>query len=116
MDRPPKITNEEEWLANCQKIVRVATGILDGSLDIISAARFLSRIKYTVCAEDDPDFNTFSALDSETLKFPLEEVRLHWSAESLTRYDAERLIEEERWKPRAYESARKLVAKYTDNV
>jgi type I restriction enzyme R subunit len=36
MERPWQITNEEEWFALCADIVRIASGILDGSIDLIT--------------------------------------------------------------------------------
>jgi Protein of unknown function (DUF2489) len=116
MERPSQITNDEEWFALCADVVRTASGILDGSADLITGARRLSGLSHRLHADKDPDFVTFIGIDSETDRFPVGEVRQYWSPEALSRYDAEREQAEQHYRPSGLESARKLVEKYVQKV
>jgi hypothetical protein len=104
----------QDWFGceSSDEVVRTATAILNGSIDIITGARRLSTLQHQVYADNDPDFMTFVGINSDTDKFPIGEVRRHWSQESLVRYDAERQHKEEYWKPYAIAAARRLVIKY----
>ena len=112
MKRPWQITNEGEWLRDCEEIVRAAKGILDGSIGITEGARRLHWLGVNVKAEDDEDFLLFTGIDSETDAFPLGDARRRWSASALARSDSEREAVEAHWRPRAEEAARNLVSKY----
>ena len=116
MKRPWQITNEEHWLDTCEKIVRAARGVLDGSLGITEGARLLSSLGGSALAEeDDEDFVVFTGIFSETMAFPIGDVRSRWSAEALARSDAERAAVEALWRDRAEKAAKNLVEKY-DNA
>ena len=112
MKRPWQITNESEWLRDCEEIVRAAKGILDGSICITEGARRLRRLGAGVRAEDDEDFLVFTGIDSDTDAFPLGDVRSRWSVSALARADSEREDVEAHWRPHAEEAARNLVSKY----
>src|SRR5438445_10689637 len=116
MERPWQITNEDEWAALCSEVVRTASGILDGSIGLISGARRLSGLSHRLHADRDPDFVTFIGIDSETDQFPVGDVRQQWDAQALAKYDAERDQAEQHYRPYGLESARKLVAKYARKI
>jgi hypothetical protein len=112
MERPWQITNEEEWLQDCNKVVSTAGCIIDGSIGITAGARLLADLRFRVRAEHDPDFLVFAGIHSETDRFPLGEVRKLWSAEVLAHYDDERLAAEARWSEVAEKASRHLIQKY----
>ena len=112
MERPAQITNDHEWRASCSEIVRVARGILDHSMGVVAGARLLSALCFRVSAENDPDFLTFTGIDSDTDRFPLGEVRSRWSSEALARYDDERLTAEAHWRKYAEGACTNLIQKY----
>jgi len=112
MERPVQITNDHEWRASCGEIIRVARGILDHSIGVVAGARLLSALRFRVSAENDPDFLTFTGIDSETDRFPLGEVRSRWSSEALARFDDERLTAEGHWRESAERACVSLIQKY----
>ncbi len=68
----------------------VARGVLTGTRDPIVSARELSRLRFSVGVNaDDPDFNCFVAIDSETDALPVGSERERWSAEALARLEPE---------------------------
>lgn len=116
MERPWQITNEEQWGALRAEVARTASGVPDGSIDLISGARQLASLSHKVHADKDPDFVTFIGIDSETATFPLGTVRQHWSPEARARYDLEREEAQQQYRPRALESARRLLTKYAQTI
>src|SRR4051812_35332439 len=116
MGRPWQITNEEQWNALCAQVTCTASGILDGSIDLITGARRLASLSHDVHADRDPDFVTFIGIDSETDEFPLGTVRQHWNPEALVKYDLERERAEQQYRPRALECARRLLTKYAEKI
>jgi hypothetical protein len=115
MDRPPQITKEEQWLSLRNEVALVASSVLDATIDVITAARQLTALSHKVHAVNDPDFVTFIAIDSETDALPLGTVRQYWSQAALDKYDLERNRAEQHYRPRALESARRLLSKYAQN-
>ena len=116
MERPWQITNEEQWHVLRVEVTRIASGILDGSIDLITGARQLTTLSHKVYADKDTDFVTFIGIESETDAFPLGAVRRHWSPDALAKYDLERERAEQHYRPCALESARRLVTKYAQNI
>jgi hypothetical protein len=112
MERPPQITNDEEWRKSCSEIVRVCGALLEGRVGVVAGARDLGALRSQVAADMDPDFMTLVGIDSSTDRFPLGKVRDQWSPEALARYDEERQREEDYWRPYAVKAARNLIAKY----
>jgi len=78
MERPLWVTNEEEWLSLCRQIAARSRDLLDSRLGIIDAARALQALGHSVRAESDPDFITFTAIDSESDHLPIGSVRREW--------------------------------------
>ncbi len=112
MQRPPTITNEEEWQVNSQAIVHTAQAILKRELGIIEGARKLSSYRFKVKAKDDKDFIFFVGLDSETDQLPIGDVLRQWNPDVLKQKKAEiegyeRSIEQE-----AFAACNNLITKY----
>lgn len=116
MERPWQITNEEQWDVLRAEVTRTASGILDGSIDLITGARQLASLSHKVYADRDPDFVAFIGIDSETDVFPLGTVRQYWNPDALAKYDLERERAEQQYRPRALECARRLLTKYAQTI
>ena len=56
---------------------------------MIETARAISKLGYWAGLRDDPDVSTFVAIDSETDKLPVGEVRQYWAAHALEKEDVE---------------------------
>ena len=106
------ITNEPEFRRACSDVVAVARSILSGSIGVVAGARRLSRLRFDVRAEDDPDFTFFVGVDSQTNHLPVGEVRRHWSADALRAKDEELRDYEASVRERAFEMCRSLLQKY----
>ena len=116
MERPWQITNEEQWDVLRAEVTRAASGLLDGSIDLITGVRRLASLSHKIHADKDPDFITFIGIDSETDAFPLGTVRQHWNPEALAKYDLERERAAQHYRPHALASARRLITKYAQNI
>jgi hypothetical protein len=116
MERPWQITNEEQWDGLRAEVTRAASGILAGSVDLITGARQLASLSHKVHADKDPDFVTFIGIHSGTDVFPLGTVRQHWNPDALAKYDLERERAEQQYRPRALECARRLLTRYAQNI
>jgi hypothetical protein len=90
----------------------VSRELLEGRLGVIEAARELSRLRYDVGAESDPDFIMFVAIDSETDHLPIGTVRREWTPDALEAKDREIREYEERSREEAYNAARNILKKY----
>ena len=112
MERPAWVTNEQKWTTHCRKIRARSRDLLDGRLGVIEAARELSKLGFWLRAQNDPDFTTFVAIDSESDHLPVGGVRREWAPDALQRKDAEIRIVEERWRDEALNAARNLLEKY----
>src|SRR5262245_11310498 len=98
MDQPQWVTNEGEWLKDCQEVVRVSRDILAGSIELTQGVRSLFHLQFPLRAETDSDFLMITGVYSETDSFPLGEHRARWQPAALARVDRERREIEARWK------------------
>ena len=112
MERPPWVTNEEEWIGWCRQIAAKSRDLLENRLGVLEVARQLVALGHSVRAEHDPDFMTFTAIYSESVDLPLGSVRREWAPDALGRKDAEIHALEKRWRDDAFSAARSLVEKY----
>lgn len=61
-----------------------ASQILSGRLDVLEGSRILSGLRREVDVPDnDPDFETFVLIDSETDNLPIGDARKLWSESAL---------------------------------
>jgi hypothetical protein len=112
MQKPPSITNEEEWRHACQTIVGTAQAILRKELGIIEGARKICPYRFKVQAENDKDFIFFVGLDSETDNLPIGDVQRRWSQDSLEQKKGEIENRENDYRERALEACNNLISKY----
>ena len=76
---------------------KIAAAVLAGQLSPMLGAIDLNGLRSLVdVPEDDPDFETFGAIDSECDGLPIGLVRQHWSPGALIRNEPE-LTRAERW-------------------
>src|SRR5690348_1498703 len=102
MERPAWVTNEEEWTELCREITARSRDLLESRLGILEVARQLVALGHSVRAEHDPDFITFTAIDSESDHLPVGSFRREWAPDALERKDAEIRALEERWRDDAF--------------
>lgn len=104
--------NEQERLKHHERVLATCRGLLEGRIGVIEAARELSRLRFDLDAEDDPDFRVFVAIDSETDHLPVGTVRRDWGPDALEAKDREIREYEEASREDAYRAARNLLKKY----
>jgi hypothetical protein len=73
----------------------------------------LCALAHSVRADDDPDFITFTAIDSESDHLPIGEVRREWAPDVLEKKDVEIRAVEDSWREGAFQAARNLLHKCT---
>ena len=112
MDRPQWVTNEGEWLKDCQEVVRVSRGVLEGSIELTQDVRSLFHLQFPLRAERDSDFLTITGVYSDTDSFPLGEHRARWQPSALARVDRERQEIEARWRAEVEAACHRLIQKY----
>ena len=73
-----------------RKAAATARDILSGQMDILEGARLLSSLRSDVdIPDDDPDFETFVLIDSETDNLPVGGVRELWSTSARDSLESE---------------------------
>ncbi len=73
-----------------QKIVKIATEMLAGSLSFIEGARQIVQLQFAAELSDDPDIRPLIGIDSETDALPLDpEIRKHWASDALEKLKPE---------------------------
>ena len=112
MQRPPWVTNEEEWNKDCQTIVDRARDLVEGRIGVIAAAQELVSLGSAIRALEGPDFTAFIAINSESDHLPTGPERRHWAAEALIQKDREIRHLEDSWRAEAVKAAESLLAKY----
>lgn len=75
-------------------------------------ARELYPLAISTRIKNDPDFELFHAIDSETLHLPVGPVRENWAPHALAKEDEKIKAAEELWRERALEAAARLVERY----
>lgn len=116
MDReieiPGGITNAERWRKHCRKIRARASDFLEGRLGVIETARAMLPLARWTKVEEEPEFQLFRAIASETNDLPVGEVRAYWAPEALAREDVRIRAAEAQWNGRVRRAAAKLVERY----
>ena len=72
---------------------------LDSRIGVVEASRAVSATCFALKQHRNPLFHPFVGIDSETDQFPLGAVREQWASEALERYDQERELVEQRYRP-----------------
>jgi hypothetical protein len=109
MSAVPKITTVEE---QHREWVRVAHGILDGSIGIVAGARQFTSLRFRSRTEKDSDILVFIGIDSESDHLPIGDVRRHWNTEALKIKDEELQHYESRVKDRAFRACESIIARF----
>jgi len=109
MSRPPQINTVEEQR---REMVRVARGILNGGIGIVSGARQLTHLRFCSRSDNNSDLLIFVGIDSESDHLPLGDVRRHWNVKALKIKDEELNRFEARVKERAFRACEGIIAKY----
>jgi contact-dependent growth inhibition (CDI) system CdiI-like immunity protein len=69
-----------------RRAVSIARAVLTGKLDVLVGARDLGGLRIRLgVPDDDPDFECFLLIESETDALPLADERSTWSADALIR-------------------------------
>lgn len=81
--------SHEAYVLSCrQRAVDLATGVLDGTINVLEACHDLASLRWEVEVDPwDEDFTTFAGISSETDHLPVGRVRDHWSTDALTRLE-----------------------------
>ncbi|MCE0499538.1 MAG: DUF2489 domain-containing protein [Methylacidiphilales bacterium] len=112
MKPPSWVKNEAQWYKQCRRLIARANELIEGRATVLETARKLIKYRFWFRAENDPDFQTFAAIDSETDHLPLGNVRQHWASEALKKKDIEIQQAETQFRPQAIEAAHNLIKKY----
>ncbi|MGC2968292.1 hypothetical protein [Paraburkholderia aspalathi] len=109
---PTGIKNEARWRKYCRKIHARAKDLLSGQLGVIETARAMSPLASWTRAENEPEFQLFRAITSETNHLPVGEVRAYWAPYALAREDVHIQAAEDRWREQAMAAAARLIERY----
>jgi hypothetical protein len=115
MKPPSWVTSESYWNEQRRRLVACANDLIEGRIGVIEASRQFSYYRSWFRAQDDPDFMTFVAIDSDTDNLPVGAVRQKWAIEVLEKKDIEIQHSEALHRSHATEAARNLVKKYAVN-
>ncbi len=87
----PEYVSHNEYVQSARRqVVDTAKAMLSKQSGFLVGARRLSALRYEVDVEDnDADFLTFVAIDSDTDALPLGETRHHWSEQALAKLEPE---------------------------
>ena len=112
IERPYWATSEGYWNKQCSRLVATCGDVINGRVSVIETAKYLSYLRTWFRADSDPDFLTFTAIDSETDHLPVGDERKHWSEEALLQKDVDIRKAEAFYSEVAKEAAANLIKKY----
>jgi len=93
-------------------MVARAYDLIHGRMGLVEVAREFRKYKTWLRLEDDHDLLLFDAICSDTSHLPFGSTRKFWNKEALAIKDQELRIIESRFRDRALEAARNIVARY----
>ena len=110
MDRPAL---NEDVAGNRRRAAELASQILAGTVDVLEAAIEMHRLRWQVdVPENDPDFEAFTLVESETDALPIGRQREYWATEALARKESE-LARSRKWALTTLEQeCRNIVARF----
>ena len=94
------------------QIVAICESVLAEEMGVIAGSRRLNRLGLQLYSAHDPDFITFTGVDSETDHLPVDAERANWSAEALERKDAEIAYAEKTYREDVFLACRKLIERF----
>jgi hypothetical protein len=97
-----------------REAAEIASAILEDKRGICEGSRALARLAHGLVADwrVDPDFVVFGALDSDSDRFPVGDVRRLWEPSALAALDIERAQMEERARPDVMAACRSVLARF----
>ena len=99
---------------NKRKILETAHGMLDGKINLIEGSRIINRLKYTVDEEENPLFNVFHVVSSDTENIPLDQkTRINFGEEYLKKSDEEMKSYLKDMGESVIDACRKLIQSYS---
>ena len=83
--------SHDEYVLSCRaRAAEIAVSVISGSLPILEGCQLLDQLRAEISVpENDPDFQVFAVVHSETDSLPIGNLREHWSSEALAKADAE---------------------------
>jgi len=88
-------------------------GMLACTVPVLEGCHILSSLRWEAeVGDSDEDFDTFTAIASETDALPLGEVRRHWAPEALQRLEPEVKSATEWALPLAFPACRSVVKRF----
>jgi hypothetical protein len=111
---PAWVTNEASWRKKRKTVVARARDLIEGRIGVIVCAREMSKLAFWLREQDDPNFVTFRAIDSESDTLPAGPEREFWSASALREEDEKIHAAESLWRASAMEAAQALLEKYRE--
>jgi len=82
--------HEEYVLQQLQRAIDTARGIVAGNIDVVEGSALLDRIRHEVDLAEDPVFDVFRGVASETDEFPIDEARKEYNPARLAELDQEK--------------------------
>ena len=87
----------------------IANEILQEKVRILEGLEKLVPLLFDLRIQEEDDFFTLIAVDSEGDRFPVEKTRKYWNPEKFAELEAGRIAEEEFYKKGVFESCEKLI-------
>jgi hypothetical protein len=99
------------------KAITTAEEMIAGKTGIIAGSRMLSGLRFELdVPEDDEDFLSFVAIDSETDDLPVGQEREFWSPEALKEKDVEIQRCEDIYRQSATEACESIIRRWKGKV
>ena len=100
-----------------EKAVSLATDMLEGRISYFEGAHKILALRSQIAGidQDDPDFDAFALIESETDHLPLEKSKYLWSASALTRIAPEFSLTEEWAAGFAPRACRNIIERFAKN-
>lgn len=84
------MSHEQYVLQQLQRAIDAAQGMVTGTVDILEGCALLDGLRHEIGLPDDPAFEVFRGVASETIEFPIGDVRKEYSPTGLASIDQER--------------------------
>lgn len=104
---------EQYVLSSRAKAACIAASVLAGALSVLEDCCQLDQLRSSVeVPDDDPDFQAFNIVQSETDSLPIGSVRKHWSHDALAKLTPELHSASEWAAPIALPACKSVVARF----
>ena len=96
-----------------RELVKTATRVIAGQVDLVSGCRELSKLLRSVCPVNSSMFNAIISFESETDDYPLGEVRSTYERTYIENLDKELLNYSNRMRSNILNDCQRIVAEYS---